>query len=178
MNNDLQESKTHITARRRLVRGVFAAPAALTLYSGGAFAAASMSCVAKDVSAEIFPGPSMDADTYVRVQLWNLTEGQNVTAWVSGAELAVWQAPMATSPPFIGLADWQCFSVTGSSNFTLGQVISTEPAQTGYTLTHDGMWVALKIDGLGNIVGVEGIGPNTSGASAVHGTCWTSFRTV
>ena len=44
VNNDTQKAIAPSSARRRLVRGAFSAPAVLTLYSGSALAAASLTC--------------------------------------------------------------------------------------------------------------------------------------
>jgi hypothetical protein len=65
-----------VSARRRLVRGAFAAPTALTLYSGNVFAASSnLRALANllDAGGE-FPTPdaSDPADTWIRVEVFQV----------------------------------------------------------------------------------------------------------
>lgn len=180
MNKNLQEPTTHVSARRRLVRGVFAAPAALSLYSGSALAATSMSCLAKEVAAKNMPelADSGTSDTYIRVQLQKLKKNDNIyTLWIRGADLVPWQK--GSNVPFLGSDEWQCFSKRGSSQYSVKQIVSAPPAQQDYQLKLSGKWVALKIDSFGNITGVVGLGTFSPGKeAAVHQSCWTSFRKI
>ena len=71
-------------ARRRLLRGTFAAPAVMTLCSASALAAASnRRCIANQVgyadSALKYPPASASTDTWIRVQLWTLSQSTLVT---------------------------------------------------------------------------------------------------
>ncbi len=180
MNHDHNESTAKISARRRLVRGVFAAPAALSLYSGSAFAATSLTCVAKDVAGNQNPEPSFSSDTFIRVRLWTLTRTSNgsISNWVKGQDVASWRAPN-TNAPFIGSTDWICYLGNTNQGFTAGQILlGQQPTTNQGLLAQDGAWVALKIDSLGNITGVVGIGGPVTGQSAIHQSCWTSFRKV
>lgn len=198
MNHDNNEPTVKVSARRRLVRGVFAAPAALTLYSGGAFANTSMTCVAKDVTAAQQPEPSGSEEGpaneyYVRVQLYTLmttTPDQiptvRISNWVRGADVILLQKTGKTS--FVTNNDqWFCFSNPGgqklSDNSTpaAGDVIAFVPAAhpdmgTAQPLTQNGAWVALRIDASGDITGIVGLVNKDSGGFGVHRSCWTSFR--
>ena len=186
MNNDLQESKTHITARRRLVRGVFAAPAALTLYSGGAFAAASVSCVAKEVASPTYPAlDPAPTDTYVRVRLWTLPS-TTPSAWVRGADVTALQIPN-TPAPYIFPSEWQCYAVGTPAEVIINALPVTPTAGTRYgdqptissniAPTQNGSYAALRVDSNGMIVGVVDLGEGgNSIGSAVHQSCWASFK--
>ncbi len=67
-NRDLDHNGS---ARRKLVRGVFAVPAVLTLYSGGASAATSAnSCLVKRNLSPIALAPTSSDDMYFRYRLW------------------------------------------------------------------------------------------------------------
>ena len=179
MNDNLQEPRTQGSARRRLVRGAFAAPAALSLYNGSAFATTSMTCVAREVNAVAsdaikYPAASTNSDTYIRVRLYRLKkDASNYTTWVKGMDLGPWS--LAGKTRFLTDSQWLLFSKVGNSSYNLPTTVTTAPAETGYVLNQDGDWVALKLDEVGNIKGVVGIGANTTGESAVHKSCWTTF---
>lgn len=192
MNKNLQEPTTQVSARRRLVRGVFAAPVALTLYNGSAFAAASNSCVAKEVANPTYPGTIATlspSDTYLRVRLWTLPSG-TPSAWVKGSDVTALQVTGAPIP-YIQNTQWQCFVVgVNPSDVKIGGGPAKDPvAGTLYnseprlptgnaTPTKNGSYVALRIDSTGKIVGVVGIGVAAGGTSAVHQSCWASFKPV
>ena len=161
------------------MRGAFAAPAALTLCSGGAFAASSaVRCVANQVNSPVLPNASATADTWVRVRLWTMggTPVNTQSTWISGADLAaVVAGTSATS--YLSSTQWQAFSAQSASVYTAGQTVNGPPATPGASppLTQDGLYVAVRFDATGNIIGVVGIS-GTSGGSAVANTCWTSFK--
>ena len=173
MNENIQDLPAKDSARRRLIRGVFAAPAALTLYSGSAFAAASSACVANQFNNAPSPLPvaSGAPDVWVRVRLWTLGNGANLSTWVSGADVAALNATSANAPYLSGTA-WQCFTAGSASNFSVDQRLTSPPIRPGSTLTQNGAYVALRVDASGNIIGVVGIG---SGGTTVAHTCWASF---
>ena len=194
VNHNNNEPTVKVSARRRLVRGVFAAPAALTLYSGGAFAATSMTCVAKDVAAGALPtaitgevGPG--SEVFIRVQLHALSKPilgvTKISTWVRGDDVVALQKTGATS--FLLSGQWICFTnpdgldVTGPIIPTPGQIIGFTPVADGggSTFAQNGIWVALRIDASGNIIGIVDLLANPGdGAFGVHKSCWTSFRTV
>lgn len=174
MNDDTITSPN--SARRRLVRGAFAAPAALTLVSGSTLAAASSQCVANQVnsSSPALPGPttSATADTWVRVPVWSVGNGNgNLSTWVSGADMM----PLVnnnTSMCYLSSGQWQCLSAGASSGYTVGQIVSTQPTSRNSTLARNGSYVAVRVDASGRIIGVVGVG---TGGSAVGQSCWASF---
>ena len=112
-----ESAETAASARRRLVRGAFAAPAALTLMSGSAFAATSLSCVARQLTNPVQPTPDPattangGGDNYIRVQLQQKFTGAPSPAtqstWVSGADLLLAPVPPAVaSGSFLGTNNW------------------------------------------------------------------------
>jgi len=177
-----------VSARRKLVRGVFAAPAALTLYSGSAFAANSMSCVARQVINPVSPAEfattanNGGADTYFRVQLRGKFNGTpadlaHESLWVKGADLLA-AAPTGNAGFFFGTSDWYCYSAGVSSGYLAGQVYldsgtgsATDPSKGG-TPEPIPKFVAIRFDTVGMVAGVT---PAT-GRSAVSGSCWSSFK--
>lgn len=182
MNDNIHGSADHSSARRRLIRGTFSAPVALTLFSGSSFAAgSSLRCVANRNATPQYPIPTGSTDTWVRVQLWTVGSGTSASTWVSGSDVASVKGALAVST-FISLSQWQCVSAgNGSGNtsgYTVGQILSAQPLPIGTdtALAHNGQYVALRIDATGNIVGVVGV--NGTSGSAIAQTCWASFRTA
>jgi len=188
VNKNLQDPTAHTSARRRLVRGAFAAPAALALYSGSAFAATSLSCVAKEVRNPTYPAVITNlspSDTYLRVRLHTLAGRSTTSAWIKGSDITALQLA-GTPSPYITSSQWQCFSV-GLSKVKIDTEIVTPMAGTIYNgqpsrisngalPRQDGSYVAIRIDISGKIVGVVGVGISTPSTSAVHQSCWTSFK--
>lgn len=168
------ETTAKVSARRRLVRGVFAAPAALTLYSGGAIAATSVSCVARQQDPKLVVGDPGTA--WVRVPVWILTaavdRGSN---WVFGGDLA---ALNATSS-YLSSTQWQAISVEKNSSFKVKDIVNAKPVQptsaggNASPVQSTTTFVAVRIDSTGRIVGVEPI--ETNQGSALSTSCWTSF---
>lgn len=172
-------------ARRRLVRGIFASPAVLPLYSGAQVAVASnRRCIQKESalgatpSSVASPGPG---DTWVRVRLWTLStvtsSGVSIdSTWVKGADVA---ALLTTQPTgityYLNGFDWQCFTALSGSAYSVDQKLSTgnTPSRADYALNQNGAYVAIRVDANGNIVGVVDVG---TGGGAVHQSCWTSFK--
>lgn len=188
-NSQVPAPDAAVSARRRLVRGVFAAPAALTLYSGSAFAATSMSCVAKQVANPVSPSPELatsadngGTDTYFRVQLRGKYKNANSnhqtpdyqSLWVKGSELAA-AAPGGNAGYFIGTSDWYCYIAGPNSGYDTKTVYTeaqaTKTAKGGTPALVNG-FVAIRFDASGKVVGVI---PAT-GSSAVSGSCWSSFK--
>ena len=191
------------SARRRLIRGAFAAPAALTLYSGSSFAALSVTCLGRQLVLPVLAAPVNDpvpaSDTYVRVRLQKFTRtgtgagtelGSNTnrwSRWVQGLDVAAFQAAGRTN--YLPNGNWQLFDcgLTASSNVgsvyrtnTLGSILtSSTPSELtaggncAETKTGD-QWVALRVDASGNIIGTSGLS-GTSGTS-ISKSCWTSVR--
>ncbi len=162
------------------MRSVFAAPAVMTLYSGGALAATSTTqCVAYAVNTTK-ASPTADVsspDTYVRVRLWVVGTAAKKSCWVKGADLVV----KAGGSTFLSTSQWMLVTPptgTGTAGGTyagkaIGYTISAPPAQDGAP-AQTGKYRAIRVDASGNIVGVVGDGSSVSGF-ALPSTCWTSF---
>lgn len=179
------------SARRKLLRGAFAAPVALTLQSGSAFAAASASCVARQVAnpvrsqSDIDKGLNVD---WVRVRAWILDPAgdKNTSTWVWGEDVAAFAKPNRSV--FISKSQWYAVLVesaaravgsSGEEPVVVGTTLGSKPESVGNgTVTSvakasSSITVAIKVDANGNIIGM--VGDNTGG-SAVTGSCWSSFR--
>lgn len=164
MNDNAQPSAAKVSARRRLLRGAFSAPAVLTIYSGGALASASSQrCLlyqnqAGNVLAS--PAVSASADTYLRVQLF--TDGASTPKYyVVGTSLPVSRAAALPTN-----SQAQQFDV-GAANTFIGSPVATPG---GLNLT--GKYAALRVDSAGVCVGV---GKSTTSGTAIFNSCWTSF---
>lgn len=161
-----------ISARRKLLRGVFAVPAVLTLHSGSAFAQASVSCLKKanDAPSPVTPGPADLNDlAYIRIRLWKRVRSNVADQfWVSGADFGIYARP--NLPSFISVSQWQRFNVTQNKLFT-GENQPQGSQPTPGTWTHTGPYVVLRIDQDGAVVGLG----TTGGGVAVGQSCWNSF---
>ncbi|MDP2006134.1 MAG: hypothetical protein Q8K45_10700 [Rubrivivax sp.] len=159
MNDKTHDPKHKLSARRRLIRGAFAAPAALTLYSGSVAARSINNCVTRQVgatpSSTTWPASSGIAgttDTWVRVRLKKFTGKYGTTSlsnrysrWIKGADVVALQAA-GTNPPFLNSSQWQLYD-RGVTNITkcdstfnpasaygvqaTGTVLSTQPTEGG-----------------------------------------------
>jgi len=191
MNQDSQVPRADaaVSARRKLVRGVFAAPAALTLMSGSAFAATSLSCVARQLTspAQPTPDPALTAngggDNYIRVQLRQKFNGPPADAttqssWVSGADLLLAPVPPAIpSGSFLGTDNWYCYTAgpMATSGYTAGLIYTNagaiDSSKGGPPALLPNQYVAVRFDNTGKIVGVT----SAANTSAVSHSCWSSF---
>jgi hypothetical protein len=163
-------------ARRRLLRGTFAAPAVMTLVSGSALAGTSLSCVVRQNQPgnTVSAGSNPDGTVWIRVPVWEKRQNVNrYTQFVSGADIASLLPPGGS---YLPSGSWQCISITGTTlGFTVGTAYTTAQATTISALTMtqvSGLYVGVRIDALGKVVGVE---PYSSANSAMHASCWTSF---
>jgi len=158
------------TARRQLVRGMFAAPALLTVYSGGALAAGSAKrCLVNQTNTPTMPGvTATDGPPWLRVQLRQNGSGSNIKYWVKGQDLAPWKKP--GNIVYLPLNQWHEFNVSVTNgNRTIGDPKSNV---SGAVASNPAKWAALRFDAAGNVVGVgAGAGLNQS---ALAGTCWMS----
>ena len=161
MSDRQQKSGEMVSARRRLIRGAFVAPTVLTLYSGGALAAASskLRCIASQNVAPITTGAAIAVDTtnstYVRVQLYVV----GGIYYVRGQDL-----PVARVNSLPTTSQAQTFDI--GTNALTGSPVSTPAGLAPAT-----QYAVLRIDSTGTVVGV-GAG---SGGSAIGKSCWTSF---
>ena len=137
MNDNSQDSSATVGARRRLIRGAFAAPAALTLYSGGAFAAPSFTCVArKNQPGNAINAPANPNNTFVRVRIFRLINGKseaNAAFFVSGADVASLLPPGGS---YLTSTQWQCVAIKGTGlGFTVGTVYINPRSAGGNTVS-------------------------------------------
>lgn len=160
-------------ARRSLLRGTFAAPAVLTMYSGGALATTSATCVAKAQSTPATGGvatyvpPTPAPDTYLRVRLWRSTTGNY---WLRYDQI---QAFAGASNIIATSNNYRRFIVNTNTLSTSVSPNEVNVANPPGTLSASDKWAALRFDGTGNLVGVGA----TGGGSAITGSCWTSTLT-
>jgi hypothetical protein len=201
MDHNIEKQVEKVSARRRLIRGAFAAPAALTLYSGSSMAAVSVTCLGRQTNSPTLPTPTAASsdDVYVRVQLKKFTRtgtgsGVNIgtntnrwSRWVQGTDVAAFQASGRTN--YLPTGNWQLYDrgLTASTNIgsayravAIGTIYTTAPveatdASSGTSAAVLDQWVALRVDASGNIKGVVGIA-NGAGESAISRSCWTSVR--
>jgi hypothetical protein len=181
------------SARRRLVRGAFAAPAVLALYSGSAAAMASnLRCVSNQVGAgrKVYPPPIATPDRYVRVRLWSLRKKQgerNGERWfLAGRDLdALRLNRSSVGNTFLRPGEWQEFNPTNQT--LVGSKLSSQPAWAPAVngkqavaghWDHDGVWVAIRIDATSQGAGIIGVVDGKNAGSAVSGLCWASFVTA
>ena len=123
MNDKIQGTEAPVSARRRLIRGVFAAPAALTLYSGSVSARSVINCVTKRVTSPELPGLTTEqGTTFIRVQLQKFSGVFNSTAltnrtsrWIKGSDIALLQA--AGRSVYMTATQWQLYD-RGNTNAT------------------------------------------------------------
>ncbi|MEO5698676.1 MAG: hypothetical protein ABIQ60_16265 [Burkholderiaceae bacterium] len=165
MNRRFEEPPDKVSARRRLIRGAFSAPAVLTLCSGSAFAALSnQRCVANQVNGtRTYPdvGP---ADTWVRVQRYKLNGNK---FYVRGQDIVALRGTSTTISSYITATQWQ----EATSPYA---ILSGPPGNGNNTPQVDtGNFVAVRVNADGNIVGI--VGDGTGSTSAVANSCWASF---
>lgn len=186
MSNLEREQSAKLTARRRLLRGSFAAPAVLTVCSGSTFAqaASSLSCVNKQVNvvkdvANSATTTTVSTGNWVRVPLKKLANGGAVdSVWVDGAYIAT-NIQKSGTTSYLGTSNWQCYrKIDGASLYAQGSIYASQPSRPGYSLSPNGEWVAVLVDASGNIKGVIGLkSPSATNGYPVHATsCWSSFR--
>ncbi len=170
MQSPVESPSSRQAARRKLVRGVFAAPAIMTVCSGSAFAASSsLRCLSNQVTNHPTTMPVTNAlDSWLRVQLWSTGDGSDNAPYryyVSGADLQTWKRP--STSVYLSSSQWQRFHI---STNTAGKLVG---APSGCDRCQK--YAAIRFDANGNVVGV---GTGTAGSTALPGTCWTSFATA
>ena len=174
MNESRDESLVKVSARRRLVRAAFAAPAVLQLYSGSAFAnASSARCVANQVAYPQYPTATTVPDVWVRVRLWTLGSAANLSAWVRGSDVIALVNGLSLYS-YLQSAQWQCFVAGNGSGYSVGQMLSTPPTRSGSSLAQNGSYVAVRVDSTGKIIGVVGL-DGSAGSAVRLASCWASF---
>lgn len=169
MNDNAQPSAAKVSARRRLLRGAFSAPAVLTLYSGSALAtASSQRCLANQNGAAATPTPTTGTDSWYRVQLYKKSTGS--THWVVGSSLPVNRSGSPTLPANGQAAKFGVDSTVVGEYNKMYTTPGTTPS--GVTVL-SGKYAALRFDSNGLCVGIGA----TGGGSAIAQSCWNSFVT-
>ena len=172
-----QKSDDQRSARRRLIKGSFAAPAALTLCSGSALAAATspLTCLSKDIlasGAPVGPVATVGGDTWVRVRAW-VEQGKSYS-FIKAIDVSM--VGFAGTTPFITGA--QAICVVAGDGYVFGTVYPTFvsgalPVPTN--LTQTGNYFAVLMDSSGKVAGISSVN-SINGTGSVHGSCWNSFR--
>lgn len=178
MDENIDARNSVGSARRRLMRGAFSAPAVLTLYSGSVFAATSSQCEIKGATTTTPPVTAAD-DQYLRYRLWALQKvsGDNVgkidSYYVQGSDLLMKVAQGFTP----GSSQWQKFDV--GMNKLVDGPLGQKPAKKkpdgtenpNWALVQADQWVVLRVDNTGAIVGVG----NVDAGFVVSDSCASSL---
>ena len=155
-------------ARRRLIRGAFTAPAALTLCSGGAFAAASTSqCVATQVGNPALSPPSPavgPADAWLRVNVYQVTGSSPAQFWIKGSDVNALKGTKVISV-YITPSEFQLTTAPFTKQVGAPANLSSTASTTSFAL--------VRVDVNGNITGIAGF---NTGSPPIQATCWSSFK--
>jgi hypothetical protein len=163
------------SARRRLVRGAFAAPAALTLLSGSAYAATSNAqCISAQVNGgSSSPPPINSPDTYLRCTVYKDPKGRH---WVKGADVQAKRGPKTSVSCHLSSNQFQLCSTPYTITSTYDGNCRTSPPTPGSLGSPDpGKYALLRCDSKGNIVGVCDSVVTGGISSGVSASCWNSF---
>lgn len=184
MNENLKDGTAKASARRRLIRGVFAAPAALTLFSGSV-AAGSLSCVAAVVNhRRVNEEADGSSTSFLRVPLRVLRQGstQDVLAkFVSAEDLGLLlPLPPAVSTSYLPSGKWECVFTSDESKFKAGDIYTSDGIATissGNSPEMEGSseYVAVRVSADGDVLGVQGFYDGGAPTSAMFVSCWCSF---
>ena len=181
MEQDKHDIKPAVSARRRLIRGAFAAPAAMTLFSGSVAARSAINCVTRQVTSPDFPPLALEAGTsYVRVQLQKFTGTVGATTltnrtsrWVRGSDVVLQQA--AGSSVYLTGAQWQLYD-----RMTTGTTTSCTPnagfnPASAYTASQVGTVISAPPSEGGSVSCTGGL-PVTVVSSGPVGDQWVAIR--
>ena len=160
------DARHSMVARRRLIQGSFAAPVALTLCSGSAFAG-SLTGVQIQLQTPQFPANSVNppgganAGTWLRVRVYQNT---SLKKFVKGIDINSLLVTRTSS----------------ASNFNSGLfyplVSPFDGVSSAGTLTPLNKYAAVRVDIVNNVVTIVGIvGVNGSRGTALGQSAWTSF---
>ena len=171
MNSPVESPKPNQAARRKLVRGVFAAPAIMTVCSGNAFANTSnLRCLARNVNVNTNATPKVGGlDTWTRVQLYQSGSGLSATYHVSGTHVRSVFTQSNSVYPAVG--SW--LQIDGTTGAPIGSATTTTPSNPILNYSNP-KYVVVRFDGAGNVTGVGTAG----GGANVGASCWNSFKDV
>ncbi len=161
-----QVDNANASARRRLLRGAFGAPAMLTLCSGSALAASSSKCLANATAspstAAVITITATPQDTYLRTRL---LLGADNKYYLVGNSLSGFARSGYGNTDIPKTGEWRQFKP--GTNTVTGAIVTTNP---GGSLSNK--WAALRFNSAGELVGVGTAGTG----SVVGGSCWTSLK--
>lgn len=159
-------------ARRRLLRGSFSVPAVMALTSGSALAAKSATCLAKATLSPTTAGivSSASLDTLMRIRLRARSDFPD-RHFVARSDLG--GLPVALSL-WSDSTKWQRFGVATSNPAQYNQLFGTQRTNDPPANSQVDLWIALRFDSGGNIVGMGLSG----GGSVVGSSCWTSIKAM
>ena len=165
------DARHSLVARRRLIQGSFAAPVALTLCSGSAFAG-SLTGVQiqlqnpQTVANSTNPPGGVGAGTWLRVQVYQNSSSQK---FVKGNEINNLLLSRTSSASDFNSA--LCYPLvspfTGVTSTSAGALTPLAQAQ----------YAAVRVDIVSNVVRIVGIagGLNGTSGTALGQSAWTSF---
>jgi hypothetical protein len=171
-------------ARRRLVRGAFALPAALTVATGSVAANSNMRCLANTVANPTYPAPTTDLTAkpqYQRIQLAALVHnGDNGNGQSHPTRYFVRGASIPSELRSVGYmspssTEWQAFDFTNNTDVG-GAIFTSQPSDGGFTYQQNsGQYAVLRFNASGDVVGVGRPAVVANGESAITQSCWHSF---
>jgi hypothetical protein len=180
--------EVRLSARRRLIKGSFAAPAALMLFSGGAAAATSNTCVARAATSTATP------------QGFDTAIPSGTTGWLR-VQASTYTKTDINKPPkisyFITYTNISAVvSAAGSKSgimnnwIVTGQALCVESGEPKYKVdtlygsgigdgklpdfTSSDRWYSVLVNENGQIIGI-GTYTNGRAGNSVSQSCWNSF---
>ncbi len=164
MNEKIEIQGDKPSARRRLVRGVFSAPAIMTLCSGSALAATTskLSCIVKQNAAAVSPVPSVSATnvTFKRVELWR--NAGSTVYYVRAVDLPLLRDASLPTGTQVRQFD------PGTNVFVAASI-----ADPGGLVASGNKFAVLRVDSTGKVLTV-GATASPTGGSAIFLSCWSS----
>ena len=168
MNNDTQKANAPSSARRRLVRGAFSAPAVLTLYSGSALATASLTCRTKAIADPLAAGATAPIPTqgnWLRVQAYSKTYNLVTKYFISGNDVSNLANMLGSGGSYLTTTQWQL--ITGTPTIKEASTFTTLPQAVS------GQYVAVKVNSVGRVVGYSDM--NVANSAMMSMGCWSSI---
>lgn len=172
------DPQTQGSARRRLLKGSFAAPAAMTLCSGSALAASSTQCLKIGTAYNATPlltESDTSSTTFWRVQVYSATADPGAQ-WIKGADVVNLNG--AGASPFLTSLQYYKYK---KNNANTGQGVGTKTTATSefgsLVSSNPQKWVGVRVNSVGNIVGIQGMTTvNHATTGPMTASCWTSFK--
>ena len=181
MEQDKHDMKPAVSARRRLIRGAFAAPATMTLFSGSVAARSAINCVTRQVTSPDFPPLAPSAGTsYVRVQLQKFTGTVGATTltnrtsrWIRGSDVVLQQA--AGSSVYLSNIQWQLYDCVVSGTTTSCTPNAGFNPASAYAASPVGTVISVPPSEGGSVI-CTGVSPVAVVSSGPVGSDWVAIR--